>query len=94
MYCRGHKGQVHVVCLTPARADKVYLAHLPILGFKYETVSTQFLIGQHVMVNVDIETLKQLQLRHGGFNVGMMEVIGKQGRVHTITEKGRVMRSG
>ena len=92
MYCRGHKGQVHVVCQTPARGDRVYMSHLPILGFKYETTSAarQFQIGQHVMVSVDIETLKQMQAGNGGFTAAMLEVIGKKGRVHRITEKGLV----
>lgn len=99
MYCRGHKGQViiiqddavmsifssqiHIVCVTPGKGGRVYLGHLPILGYRYpETSATKFLIGQHVMVNVDIETLKQMQVGNGGFNPGMMEVLGKRGRVH------------
>ena len=90
MYCRGHKGQVHVVYVTPGRGGRAYLGHLPILGFKYELPTKQFQIGQHVMVNVDIETLKQMQIGNGGFHGSMMEVIGKRGKVHRITEKGLV----
>ena len=75
--------QIHIVCLTPGKGGRVYLGHLPILGYRYpETSATKFLIGQHVMVNVDIETLKQMQVGNGGFNPGMMEVLGKRGRVH------------
>ena len=47
---------------TPGRGSKVYMSHLPILGFKYETVAHKFQLGQYVMVNVDIETLKQMQV--------------------------------
>ena len=90
MYCRGHKGQQHLQYVTPARGGRVYLAHLPILGFQYESVQTSFVIGQHVMVNVDIETLKQMQVGHGGFNPNMLEVVGKRGKIHRITEKGLV----
>ena len=91
MYCRGHKGQIHVVCVTPGRGGRVYPGHLPILGYSYpNTSAASFRVGQHVMVNVDIETLKQLQVGNGGFNAGMMEVLGKRGRVHRLTEKGLV----
>ena len=90
MYCRGHKGQVHLRCVTPASGGRVFQAHLPILGFQYETVPTSFVIGQHVMVNVDIETLKQMQVGYGGFNQNMLEVVGKRGKVHRLTEKGLV----
>ena len=90
MYCRGHKGQVHLQCVSPGRGGKVYLGHLPILGFHYESVTARFVIGQHVMVNVDRETLKQMQIGHGGFNTNMLSAVGKRGKVHRITEKGLV----
>eukprot|EP00092_Neocalanus_flemingeri_P028989 GFUD01031472.1.p1 GENE.GFUD01031472.1~~GFUD01031472.1.p1 ORF type:complete len:938 (+),score=300.01 GFUD01031472.1:38-2851(+) len=90
MYCRGHKGQVHIQCILPGRGGKVYHAHLPILGYKQEAPAKRFLIGQFVMVNVDVETLKQMQIGHGGFNPNMMEVVGKRGKVHRITEKGLI----
>ena len=75
--------QMHIVCVTPGKGGRVYLGHLPILGYSYlETSAMKFIIGQYVMVNVDIETLKQMQVGNGGFNPGMMEVLGKRGRVH------------
>lgn len=46
-------------------------------NIKYETARRQFLIGQHTMVNVDIESLKQLKLGHGGFN-DTMEITNNQ----------------
>ena len=90
MYCRAHKGQVHLQYVSPGRGGKVFQGHLPILGFKYESVAPRFLIGQHVMVNVDMETLKQMQVGHGGFNSNMLSVVGKRGKVHRMTEKGLV----
>ena len=90
MYCRGHKGQVHVQCVLPARGGRVYHAQLPVLGLRQEAPAKRFLIGQFVMVNVDLETLKQMQVGNGGFNPNMMEVVGKRGKVHRITEKGLI----
>ena len=31
MYCRGHKGQVHVAAITPARGGKVETLYCPIV---------------------------------------------------------------
>ena len=31
MYCRGHKGQVHVAAITPARGGKVETLHCNVL---------------------------------------------------------------
>lgn len=49
-----------------------------------------FTIGDRVEVNVPIETLKQLQDGHGGFNPRMSETLGKTGVVHRITNNGDI----
>merc|ERR1719430_1114493 len=77
----------------------VYLTHLPALGkpsnpavnpSKVEDTVRKFQIGQQVMVAVDLDTLKCLQVGHGEFAPGMVECLGRKGRVHRITEKGLV----
>ena len=42
------------------------------------------------MVAVDLETLKVLQLGHGGYSPKMADIVGRKGRVHRITEKGDI----
>lgn len=46
--------------------------------------------GDKVKVMVDVETLKEMQEGHGGWNPRMAQYIGKIGRVHRITDKGNV----
>lgn len=38
----------------------------------------------------DIDLVKQLQEGHGGWNVRMADVLGKEGHVHRVTERGDV----
>ena len=49
-----------------------------------------FNVGDKIKVLVDVETLKEMQEGHGGWNPRMAEYIGKVGRVHRITDKGDV----
>ncbi|KOC64396.1 E3 ubiquitin-protein ligase MIB2 [Habropoda laboriosa] len=46
-----------------------------------------FNVGDKIKVLVDVETLKEMQEGHGGWNPRMAEYIGKVGRVHRITDK-------
>jgi len=99
LYSRGHRGQVHVQARHTSFGPMVYLTHLPALGRPSNPSSSpsrvndtvrKFQIGQQVMVAVDLETLKRLQVGHGEFAPGMVECLGRKGRVHRITEKGLV----
>ncbi|XP_011307675.1 E3 ubiquitin-protein ligase MIB2 [Fopius arisanus] len=47
-----------------------------------------FNVGDKVQVLRDAETLKDMQIGHGGWNPRMAEYIGKVGTVHRITDKG------
>ena len=101
LYGRGHRGQVHVQARQTSLGPLAFLNHLPVLGkpsnpttavnpTKVEEAVRKFQIGQQVMVAVDLDTLKRLQVGHGEFAPGMVECLGRKGRVHRITEKGLV----
>ncbi|XP_026669972.1 E3 ubiquitin-protein ligase MIB2 isoform X2 [Ceratina calcarata] len=49
-----------------------------------------FNVGDKIKVLVDVDTLKEMQEGHGGWNPRMAEYIGKVGKVHRITDKGDV----
>ncbi|OAD58844.1 E3 ubiquitin-protein ligase MIB2 [Eufriesea mexicana] len=49
-----------------------------------------FNVGDKIKVLVDVDSLKEMQEGHGGWNPRMAEYIGKVGRVHRITDKGDV----
>ena len=38
MYCRGHKGQVHVAAITPARGGKVETLYCTVLYYSHYTL--------------------------------------------------------
>ncbi|XP_076300738.1 E3 ubiquitin-protein ligase mind bomb 2 isoform X1 [Lasioglossum baleicum] len=52
--------------------------------------NSTFIVGDKIKVLVDVETLKEMQEGHGGWNPRMAEYIGKVGKVHRITDKGDV----
>lgn len=49
-----------------------------------------FNVGDKLKVQVDVETLKEMQEGHGGWNPRMAEYMGKIGTVHRITDKGDI----
>ncbi|XP_015108850.1 E3 ubiquitin-protein ligase MIB2 [Diachasma alloeum] len=49
-----------------------------------------FNVGDKVKVLRDLETLKEMQIGHGGWNPRMAEYIGKVGTVHRVTDKGDI----
>lgn len=51
---------------------------------------SQFSVGDKVRVMSDIDLVKQLQEGHGGWNIRMADVLGKEGHVHRVTERGDV----
>ena len=51
---------------------------------------SQFSVGDKVRVMSDIDLVKQLQEGHGGWNIRMADVLGKEGYVHRVTERGDV----
>jgi len=90
MYRVGHKGKVDIQCVAPASGGPRFVHHLPLVGRRMEPVENRFVVGQRVVVAVEMDTLRRLQEGHGGFNGKMQEIIGKKGTVHRITEKGDV----
>lgn len=49
-----------------------------------------FNVGDKVKVLRDVESLKEMQAGHGGWNPRMVEYIGKIGTVHRVTDKGDI----
>ncbi|XP_018058447.1 PREDICTED: E3 ubiquitin-protein ligase MIB2 [Atta colombica] len=49
-----------------------------------------FNVGDKVKVLMEVDTLKEMQDGHGGWNPRMAEYIGKIGIVHRITDKGDI----
>ncbi|XP_046592111.1 E3 ubiquitin-protein ligase MIB2 isoform X2 [Neodiprion lecontei] len=49
-----------------------------------------FNVGDKVRVLMEVDTLKQMQIGHGGWNPRMAEYIGKIGTVHRVTDKGDI----
>ncbi|XP_070516518.1 E3 ubiquitin-protein ligase MIB2 isoform X3 [Cardiocondyla obscurior] len=49
-----------------------------------------FNVGDKVKVLMEVDTLKEMQDGHGGWNPRMAEYIGKIGTVHRITDKGDI----
>ncbi|CAL7942292.1 unnamed protein product [Xylocopa violacea] len=72
----------NVTNVTPTRSGAPSSVSSP----RYST----FNVGDKIKVLVDVDTLKEMQEGHGGWNPRMAEYIGKIGRVHRITDKGDV----
>lgn len=49
-----------------------------------------FNVGDKVKVLIEVDTLKEMQTGHGGWNPRMAECIGKVGTVHRVTDKGDI----
>ncbi|XP_078043015.1 E3 ubiquitin-protein ligase mind bomb 2 isoform X2 [Augochlora pura] len=68
---------------TPTRSSIPYVMSSP-------SPNLTFNVGDKIKVLVDVDTLKEMQEGHGGWNPRMAEYIGKVGKVHRITDKGDV----
>ncbi|XP_033337501.2 E3 ubiquitin-protein ligase mind bomb 2 isoform X2 [Megalopta genalis] len=68
---------------TPTRSSIPYTMSSPCLNLTFN-------VGDKIKVLVDVDTLKEMQEGHGGWNPRMAEYIGKVGKVHRITDKGDV----
>lgn len=105
VYRVGHKGKVDLKCITVGSGGSYYKTHLPKLGQNPESLiiphssnsvsrSTSddppFEVGERVRVLLGVDTLRDMQEGHGGWNDKMEEVIGLTGTVHRITERGDV----
>ncbi|KAJ8668122.1 hypothetical protein QAD02_009785 [Eretmocerus hayati] len=100
VYRLGYKGCVDLCYVLEAVGGTYYKEHLPLLGQVYPTVPasniasspshTKFLVGDKVKVVKSLDTLKEMQEGHGGWNPRMAEYIGKIGTVHRITDKGDI----
>ncbi|XP_012288301.1 E3 ubiquitin-protein ligase MIB2 [Orussus abietinus] len=49
-----------------------------------------FNVGDKVKVLMEVETLKDMQAGHGGWNPRMADYIGRVGTVHRVTDKGDI----
>ncbi|XP_022698616.1 E3 ubiquitin-protein ligase MIB2-like isoform X1 [Varroa jacobsoni] len=104
VYRVGHKGKVDLQYVTAAPGGFYYREHLPVLGvmpagaagggpivpISRSNQPPRFSVGEHVKVQVDLETLKALQNGHGGWNPRMADCVGKVGKVHRVTERGDI----
>lgn len=91
VYRVGHKGKVDLQYVTAAPGGFYYREHLPVLGvmpagaagggpivpISRSNQPPRFSVGEHVKVQVDLETLKALQNGHGGWNPRMADCVGK-----------------
>ena len=95
VYRVGHKGKVDLKYIHEAKYGQYYKSHLPVLGEHIERLLppldiSQFSVGDKVRVMSDIDLVKQFQEGHGGWNIRMSDVLGKEGHVHRVTERGDV----
>jgi E3 ubiquitin-protein ligase mind-bomb len=95
VYRVGHKGKVDLKYVHETKNGQYYKTHLPVLGEHIERLVppleiSQFSVGDKVRVMSDIDLVKQLQEGHGGWNIRMADVLGKDGHVHRVTERGDV----
>lgn len=103
VYRLGYKGCVDLCSIEDATCGTYYKEHLPVLGHTFLTVgdSKSFIdlpnhtpviyeVGDKVKVSKDIDTLKELQADHGGWNPRMGDYIDKIGFVHRITDRGDI----
>ncbi|CAF0869158.1 unnamed protein product [Rotaria sp. Silwood1] len=95
VYRVGHKGKVDLKYVHEAKNGQYYKTHLPVLGEHIERLVppleiSLYSVGDKVRVMSDIDLVKQLQEGHGGWNIRMADVLGKEGHVHRVTERGDV----
>ena len=95
VYRVGHKGKVDLKYVHESKSGQYYKTHLPVLGEHIERLVppleiSQFSVGDKVRIMSDIDLVKQLQEGHGGWNIRMADVLGKEGHVHRVTERGDV----
>ncbi|RNA37255.1 E3 ubiquitin- ligase MIB2 isoform X2 [Brachionus plicatilis] len=53
-------------------------------------ICSMFSVGDKVKIDVSLETFRQMQEGHGGWNQKMADLIGKTGVIHRVTDKGDV----
>lgn len=96
VYRLGHKGNVDLKYVQPAKGGYYYKEHMPVLGQQEEqqpvvtATRPSFAVGDRVKVCLDRESLMKLQQGHGGWNPRMVEYLSKIGHVHRITDKGDI----
>ncbi|XP_057330330.1 E3 ubiquitin-protein ligase MIB2-like isoform X1 [Microplitis mediator] len=104
VYRLGYKGCVDLCYVEYGTCGTYYKEHLPVLGQSIMTMTEEnngtgqsdnlgqltFNVGDKVKVLRDVDSLKDMQAGHGGWNPRMAEYIGKVGTVHRITDKGDV----
>lgn len=83
VYRLGYKGCVDLCYVEEASAGTYYKEHLPLLGEPVSVTNpsspsrTTFVEGDKVKVLINIDTLKTMQLGHGGWNPRMADCVGK-----------------
>ncbi|XP_067951450.1 E3 ubiquitin-protein ligase MIB2-like [Watersipora subatra] len=94
VYRLGHKGKADLKYRVATCGGQYYRDHLPLLGQLTEQIHAPppcpFKIGNKVKVDMDADTLRQMQEGHGGWNPKMAEYVHKVGTVHRITDKGDI----
>lgn len=64
-------------CSSDAKGPSVYRDHLPLLDERPNpnTIAVAWKVGDCVKIDLDVELVRSLQLGHGGWTCGMLEVI-------------------
>ena len=60
--------------IMDSKGPSFYRDHLPLLGEDQRAFIGMFSPGDHVAIELDVEVVKNLQVGHGGWSPGMLEV--------------------
>jgi E3 ubiquitin-protein ligase mind-bomb len=86
LYRLGFEGMSDIKVITDSKGPSFYRDHLPLLGEDQRAFIGMFSPGDHVTVELELEIVKNLQIGHGGWSDGMMEVMNAVGVVRGIDE--------
>jgi E3 ubiquitin-protein ligase mind-bomb len=86
LYRLGYEGMSDLKVIIDSKGPSFYRDHLPLLGEDQRAFIGMFSPGDHVAIELDVEVVKNLQVGHGGWSSGMMEVMNAVGVVRGIDE--------
>lgn len=86
LYRLGYEGMSDVKVVTDSKGPSFYRDHLPLLGEDQRAYIGMFSPGDHVTIELDLDIVKNLQMGHGGWSDGMIEVMGVVGVVTGVDE--------
>ncbi|XP_030843284.1 E3 ubiquitin-protein ligase mind-bomb [Strongylocentrotus purpuratus] len=91
-YRVGFKGMMDLKTKEPGLGGMCYRSHLPVLGHPVELECVEGLVvGDHVIINMEENLLRELQEGHGDWVQGMADEIGQEGVIRDITSNQDIM---